>query len=471
MRRLLLLLLIAPGLLSCQRLGGKSVSRLTVAPVGTALPGTPEPSSSPSPTGTSNTIAQGYRYLLERLVLPVKPSDLLQAAWLGATADARRQGATSTPNAPNLSGDADADLAAFQAAFAALLGSGSSPPNEGRLARAALMSMAEAVNDCHTAYLSAGEWASIEDDLAGKQSIAGLPLSFQLQAPFLIESVVPGSNADTQGVRPGDKITSFDGAPLDQLPLSQRKFLNAGSPGSTARLELQSVDGSRPSVTVRRESVDRPLVVSKLIGDVGYVRLRTFSTNLSPMIDPTIDSLQGEGARGFVLDLRGNLGGELDSDVHLLSLFIPSGLLTTSTGRNGRSEDIEATGAALPGPPPLAVLVDGGSLSASELFAEAIKQFGAGEIVGTRTPGCLLGSNFRSMDDASSMQITVDTVTVGPQRTVVNNVGVEPDVTVSIEAADLAAGRDPQLDRAVTDVERRLGTTAAAGPSNAKLSR
>jgi carboxyl-terminal processing protease len=256
---------------------------------------------------------------------------------------------------------------------------------------------------------------------------------------------------------PGDRIISFDGSNLDDIPLSQRKFLNVGALGSSAQLQLVSPSGNIRTVTVQRREVDRPLLATRMIGNVGYIDLRTFSTNLGDQIDSAIASLQAQGARGFVLDLRGNLGGEEDSDVQLLSKFIPSGLLATSTDRNGRSDSSHASGKVLPGPPPLAVLVDGGSLSASELFAEAIRQYHAGEIVGTHTPGCLEGSTFRSLNDDSSVQVTAVTVTVGPALTVVNNVGVQPDVTVPIQAADFASGRDPQLDRAIADVTAQVG--------------
>jgi len=317
--------------------------------------------------------------------------------------------------------------------------------------------MAEAVRDCHTAYLTRDQWQSIDADLRGQELIDSLPITFQLDAPYLIESVVAGSNAEAQGVRPGDRIAGFDGVMLDQVPLSQRKFLSAGAAGSTARLDIQRPDGSRRTVPVRREAVDRPVVVTRVIGNVGYIRLRTFTVNLSGLIDPTIASLSDQGVRGFVIDLRGNLGGELNSDIRLLSRFIPSGLIATDTGRDGRTEEYRADGSVLAGPPPLAVLVDGGSLSASELFAEAIQQFYAGEIVGTRTPGCLLGSTFRTLSDGSSLQVTAVTVSVGPRQTVVNNVGVRPDVTLLMTAADFAAGRDPQLDRAVADVQALIG--------------
>ena len=316
--------------------------------------------------------------------------------------------------------------------------------------------MAESVNDCHTAFLTADQWSSVDADLRGADSIASLPLAFQLAPPYLVESVVDGSGAAGQGVRAGDRIISVDGTAVDQIPLSQRKFVGAGAPGSIVRLELESPGGNRRTLDVRRENVSRPVVSSRLVGDVAYIRLRTFTYNLNTVLDPAITQLLSQGARAFVLDLRGNLGGELNADVHLMSRFIPAGVLATTSERSGPTTDIRTDGSVLAGPPPLVMLVDGGSLSASELFASDVKQYHAAELVGTPTPGCLLGSTFRTLGDGSSLQISALNVRVGPQQLVVNNVGVQPDVVITPSATDLAAGRDPQLDRAIADAHARV---------------
>lgn len=401
-------------------------------------------------------VAQAYRYLVSGLVLPIPPSTLIEAAWSGTMQEARRQGVAASPQLGTLGADAEQDLLLFQEAYGALLAAAPSQLDEARLDQAAATAMAESVDDCHTAYLTADQWKSVEDDLRGSDSLDSLPLTFQLEPPHLIESVVDGSNAAQQSVKPGDRIIAWDGTPLDQIPLSQRKFLSPGAAGSTVRLDLEEPDGTRRTVSLRRERVDRPVITTRLMGAVAYLRLRTFTTNLSSSLDPTVDSLLAQGARAFVLDLRGNLGGELNSDVHLLSRFIASGELTLTAKRNGREETIQADGSVLAGPPPLTVLVDGGSLSASELFASNIQQFQAGELVGTPTPGCLLGSTFRSLADGSAIQISTEGVRAGPRELVVNNVGVQPDVLVVPTAADLAAGRDPQLDRALADALRQV---------------
>jgi carboxyl-terminal processing protease len=460
--RTLLLSLLALALFISGCRGQRPSTLATQVPgktaIGTEVAASPTAATSATRPGNGqDLVSQGYHILLNRLVLPVQADDLLHSAWIGAVNEAYRQGVTSAPSLPALTGDADADLTTLESALAAFFGAGGSKLDQARVQQAALTSMAEAVDDCHTAYLTADQWQTIQDELAGQDKINDLPLTFQLYPPYLVETVVPGSDADRLGIKPGDRILSLDGRNPDDVPLSQRKFLNVGAPGSSAELQVQSPSGNVRTITVRRQEVDRPLLTTRLIGNVGYIDLRTFSSNLGDQIDRTFASLQAQGARGFVLDLRGNLGGEEDSDVQLLSKFIASGLLATSTGRNGRSDAAHALGGPLPGPPPFAVLVDGGSLSASELFAEAIRQYHAGEIVGTPTPGCLEGSTFRSLDDGSSMQVTAVTVTVGPNLTVVNNAGVQPDVTIPMQASDLASGQDPQLDKAIADVAAQIG--------------
>jgi carboxyl-terminal processing protease len=420
--------------------------------VGTEVPAT----ATSAVAGGQDAIDSGYHLLLRWLILPVQPSALLDGAWRGVQSQARQEGVANVPVLPPLSTDADADLATFHDAYSALLASHGGL-DDTRLAQAALTSMAEAVNDCHTAYVTAGQWASIQDDLAGEDQLPSLPVTFQLAPPYLVETVVAGSDADRQGIRPGDSIVSFDGVSLDAVPLSRRKFLTLGAQGSTAQLVVQTPDGQRRTATLTRTSVDQPLITTQIHGSVGYIGIRTFSENLNQQLDQAFSSLQSQGARGYVIDLRGNLGGYLEPAIALLSKFIPSGLLATDMEGGGRTDSYSADGSVLPGPPPLAVLIDGGSLSASEEVAEAIRLYGAGELVGTPAPGCLEGSGFFDMPDGASMQITAETVAVGPQQADINTSGVQPDVEVPLTAADLASGQDPQLDRAVADVAAQLG--------------
>jgi carboxyl-terminal processing protease len=395
--------------------------------------------------------------MIRGLVLPVTPAELVRAAWAGELAQAHAQGFTASPALPALGDDADQDLIAFNQARDKLL-IGSNPAlDASRLDHAAITSMAESVADCHTAYLSVDQWNSISADLAGDDTVDGLPMTFQLAPPFLVESVVDGSNAARQGVQAGDRILSVDGTPIAQIPLSRRKFLNAGGVGTSAQLALAAPNGQIRTLVIQREAVSRPVVSTELYGAVGYVRLRTFTTNLNRVLDPAISQLQAQGAQAFVLDLRGNLGGELNSVVHVLSRFIASGELADTNERARSATTVDADGSVLPGPPPLAVLIDGGSLSASELFASDIQQYQAGELVGTSTPGCLLGSTFRTLGDGSALQVSVLDVRVGPQKVVVNNAGVQPDVLVELTASDLEAGKDPQRERAITDMQQRLG--------------
>jgi carboxyl-terminal processing protease len=401
-------------------------------------------------------VAEAFRYLVTGLVVPVQPPNLIRAAWDAIMSEAANEGVKGVPQLGALGAEPDQALMVFEQAYQSLLSKNRAALNEQKLDHAAILAMAESVQDCHTAYLTADQWNSVDADLRGSDSIASLPLSFQLASPYLIESVVDGSGAAAQGVHPGDRIIAADGTSLDQIPLSQRKFLSAGAPGSVVRFELESPTGDRRTVVVSREMVSRPLVTSRLIGDVAYIRLRTFTYNLNTVVDPAINMLLSQGARAFVLDLRGNLGGELNADVHLMSRFIPAGVLAITSERSGPASDIRTDGSVLPGPPPLVVLVDGGSLSASELFASDVQQYRAGQLVGASTPGCLLGSTFRTLGDGSSLQISALNVRVGPQDLVVNNTGVQPDVVIQPSADDLAAGRDPQLDRAIAEARSRV---------------
>lgn len=424
--------------------------------VGFGAGGTATPGAGSVAAGPTAVISEAYQDLEAKLVLPVSSSTLLGAAWQAVVAEARQEGVTvSEP----IAGDPGTivTLEQFQKSYLNLLRQRGEVVDRSRLQAAALTAMAEAVNDCHTAYLTAGEYQSVSVDLQGQGRIPSLPFTFELDPPFLVTSVVRGSSAAEAGLVPGDQLVALDGQPLARIPLSQRKFLSAGTAGSIVQLRVRAGNGQTRELTLHRELIERPLIESHLLGGVGYIRLRTFSEDLGPRFDAVLAALQRQGARGYVIDLRGNLGGSAAADFHLLSRFVPSGQLAELIGTDGATHAIRADGSSLPDRPPLAVLIDSGSLSASELFASDIQQFHVGTIVGARSPGCLLGSEFLPLSDGSALQVSDLNVLAGPGGVRVNHVGVIPNDEVSLTAADLAAGRDPQLQRAITHVQAMIG--------------
>src|SRR5205823_3190238 len=152
----------------------------------------------------------------------------------------------------------------------------------------------------------------------------------------------------------------------------------------------------------------------------------------------------------WIIDLRGNPGGIPPADA--ISLFVADGVAVRARRRDGVIEEDPATGYVLPHLKPLDVLVDDGSASSSEIFALALQEHHAARLVGAKTYGCIGGTFIDDIGDGSALAVTFETM-LGPVTSAeLNGVGITPDVIAPRTVDDLAAGRDPQLDAAIADL-------------------
>jgi carboxyl-terminal processing protease len=167
----------------------------------------------------------------------------------------------------------------------------------------------------------------------------------------------------------------------------------------------------RRTVTVKRERISVPTVESKLetVGGkkVGVVELLTFSSGAHGELRAAIDRLRAQGARGLILDLRGNGGGLLQEAVLVSSIFIEDGVVVSTDGRNRGRQTFTAEGEALDPKLPVVVLVDGGSASASEIVAGALRDRGRATLVGEKTFGKGVFQEVVPLSNGGALDLTV----------------------------------------------------------------
>ncbi|WP_412069355.1 S41 family peptidase [Rubrivirga sp. IMCC43871] len=296
---------------------------------------------------------------------------------------------------------------------------------------------------------------------------------------LVVVSVLDGSDAERQGLRPGDAVETLAGQPAADLDVRRANTLLRGEPGSTVALAVVREGEPDPLrfVLVRAGDPSSEVTYSGFLGDpadgVAYVRLGRFMADASGQVGGAIQALQDEGAvRGVVLDLRGNPGGLLSEAVAISGLFLPPNTVVTET--RGRAEGTDQTyrtevGTAFPDLP-IAVLTDGTSASASEIVAGALQDHDRGVVVGETTFGKGLVQVVRPMPYGTALKLTVsryttpsgreiqrltyaqgqDAVEAGAGqafatasgRPVRSGVGIEPDVPVSL-------GDESELERAL----------------------
>ena len=283
---------------------------------------------------------------------------------------------------------------------------------------------------------------------------------------IVVTSVLDGSNAEQQGVRPGDAVVSIARQDTDGMAALRANTLLRGEPGSNVTVEIEREGLGEPLrfVLVRAGDPDTEVTYSGFLEPgIGYVRLGRFLADASGQVRAAVEALQAEGeVRSLVLDLRGNPGGLLEQAVALSGLFLPSNTVVTQT--RGRAAGMDQTYRTQAAPfladAPVAVLIDGASASASEIVAGALQDHDRAVVIGETSFGKGLVQLIKPMPYGTALKLTVsryttpsgreiqrltyaqgvDATEAGPGRTVRtaggrevrSGVGIEPDIEVSL---------------------------------------
>jgi carboxyl-terminal processing protease len=430
----------------------------TIVPAGTASALSPiAAAATPAPQTASRveTVKLVYDILLDRYYKPLKPDDLLDSAWSGASAAAGGGGAS-----PKLSGDRKADWQSFAAAYDGLFAkSGKSAGTQ--IAFGAVQAMIRGLHDDHTYFLDPQANQQRKADEGGGNSYVGVGIAISQGAPYTVETLIAGGPAERAGVHDGDIIAAIDGtatAGLDEQALTARLRGDAGQP---VRLTLKHPDGSSSDVTVTRATISTPALQWKVLdGGVGYLRLSNFADayarfddghNVAETLDIALNAFERAGVKGWIVDVRGNPGGSEQTLSEMTGRFLAQGIVLDSTDRAGHVTQSPVDGHLFAVQRPLAVLIDGDSGSASELFAATLQEYGRAHLVGEKTAGSVNGALESELPDGAAIQYTVVEARTGKNHTVLDGVGVTPDQQVGGRAADILGGQsDTQFAAAKT---------------------
>jgi carboxyl-terminal processing protease len=221
-------------------------------------------------------------------------------------------------------------------------------------------------------------------------------------------------------------------------------------------------------VTLQRAVIELPTVTTAVKQEgknkIGYIRLGEFNAHAAQQVKKAIETLSQKQVNGFILDLRENPGGLLDSSIDIARLWLKSGTIVRTEDRAGRSEKIMANNSAIT-QLPLTVLVNNNSASSSEILTGALKDNGRATVVGTRTFGKALVQAVHQLSDGSGLAVTVAHYYT-PNGTDISHKGINPDVAINISETQLeklvqkpsliATAEDPQYMQAVRTVTKSI---------------
>ncbi len=263
--------------------------------------------------------------------------------------------------------------------------------------------------DPFCAYFNTEEWREFNDvQLKGEFGGIGILIEVDRPTGFLrIITPIEDTPAFEADVLPGDLVTEVDGKTIKGVPLRDIISRIKGEPGTEVALTLLREGRDSFRVTLTRAIIKIKKVKARMLEDgIGYIRISDF-TKMIDDFDRKVEELRVQGLRALIIDLRFNGGGYYDQSVALSDRFLDGGVIVTTRGRSSADnrEDSATKESTLP-PWPLAVLVNGASASASEIFAGAMKDHGRGTLVGGRTFGKGLVQSTFVLSDKSCFKMT-----------------------------------------------------------------
>jgi carboxyl-terminal processing protease len=259
-----------------------------------------------------------------------------------------------------------------------------------KLIEAAINGMLQAL-DPHSGYLNAKNFREMQVQTRGE--FGGLGIEVTMENGFVkVISPIDGTPAERAGILTGDLITHIGGEAVQGLTLSQAVEKMRGPVNTDIRLTVVRAGEDAPfDVTLTREVIRIASVRARVEGNVGYLRITTFSEQTASGLEKEIRDIKeelGENLAGFVLDLRGNPGGLLDQAVKVSDAFLEQGEIVSTRGRqSGDAQRFNAKSGDFTDGLPIVVLINGGSASASEIVAGALQDQGRAVVLGTQSFG------------------------------------------------------------------------------------
>ncbi len=331
-----------------------------------------------------------------------------------------------------------------------------------KLAEGAVRGMVQALEDPFTSYLSKRRYQESLESFEGAFQGIGAHVAVR-DGKVTIVAPLPDTPAERAGLRSGDIIVAVEDRPVEGLSLDEVIEQVRGPKGTAVRIRIQQAETNRiVDHRIVRDEIKNATVLSEVLEDrIARVRITQFVQTTGENLESALDQLLDQRVRGIVLDLRNNPGGLLRVVVSVASQFLDDGLVLYETDADGKRTDHPVTGGGKVRRVPMVALVNGGSASGAEVVAGALQDRGRAPIIGTTTFGKGVVNTPVRLSDGSGLVITTARWFT-PSGRQIGQVGIAPDIVVPRTAEDIAAGRDPQLERALAELRAAIEKRGAA---------
>ena len=326
------------------------------------------------------------------------------------------------------------------------------PVSDTERVQGAISGLVKSYGDPYTVYLPPQDASFFEDEIAGNFSGVGMEVGMRDDIVTVI-SPLPGTPAERAGLLSGDVLIRIDGKTTEGMGTDEAVRLIRGEQGTEVVFTVfRKGDEEFREIKVIRDTITIPTSKIEIRDEVFIISLYSFNALAESEMQNALRSFVKSGKKKLLLDLRGNPGGYLESAVSIASYFLPVGkVVVRENFGNGADEQLYRSSGKVLGssaPQRLAVLVDGGSASASEILAGALAEHGVATLIGSKTFGKGSVQELIDLGDGSSLKVTI-AKWLTPNGNSISGNGITPNIVIERTQEDRVAKNDPQMDAAI----------------------
>ncbi len=318
----------------------------------------------------------------------------------------------------------------------------------------AITGLLESSGDPYTEFMKPEENKRFNDDISGEFEGIGLEISSVDNLPTVV-APLPDSPAEKAGFKAKDVILEVDGVLTSELGFEETINKIRGKKGTSVKLKVVRSGEENPlEISVVRDSI-KVASVSYEIKDnngkkISYIKIRQFGGDTEELFDKALAQASEQKADSMILDLRNNPGGYLETAVNMASNFLDGGVVVSEVDKSGKKKDFKTSKKGKFLDIKLVVLTNGGSASASEILAGALKDRGRATIIGTKSFGKGSVQVLEDLSDGSAVKVTI-AKWLTPKGDHIDKVGIAPDI--EIEDKDDIEG-DETLSKALEEITK-----------------
>jgi len=318
--------------------------------------------------------------------------------------------------------------------------------DDDKLIEGANKGLVEAIGDQYTIYMNKSESEAFNNELTGNIG-GGIGVELGLRSDVVtVVRILKDNPAEKVGLVNGDAILKINDESTEGMSTNDAATKIRGESGTTVKLTILRGSDTK-EFTLTRAVINNPSVYTSVDYGIGVMTISRFDDQTGSLARAAAADFKSKGVKGVVLDLRGNGGGYVTAAQEVASLWLDKKIVVSERKNGTVVDELMTSSNPVLGGIPTVVLVNGSSASASEIVAGALHDYKVAKLVGTKTFGKGSVQQLITLPSGAELKVTIARWYT-PNGSNISQQGIAPDTTVGIEAADITAGRDPQLDAA-----------------------